>query len=290
MSLSSKPYAVQPARRPTPDVQYNCTSPSAQLDDTVKSPSKSPPPISRHTSPHDVVLARMRGLPTPADGTDAKNHPESLQADDLPQVAQAADSVDAPSPSSVSLSTANNPAGPREVLHDPFDGSPIGLLAANTQGRQSQQQPSSIRGDVRAPEGGSRDEDLWVHLSRVLDLQNQVAKMHLEMESVRPSVGKSKASGRGPARKTAKGKAGSDDHSDNVVEGIDVEAEDAHEGDEEGVEVEGDEEAERKKAREAEFAGLADHFEGRNESINAIMGRVSKCIFLYMVSANNDMV
>ena len=254
-------------RRPTPGLRRNHISPSAQRDDTVKSPSQSPPPISQYTSPHDAVLARMRGWPTPVGGirVDAKNHPESLQADGQPQ---AAESVDAPSPSSVThCSTANNPAGPREVLYDPFDGSPLGLLAAESRGRQSQQ-------------GRLKDDDLWVHLSRVLDLQNQVAKMHLEMESVRPNDGKGKAAGRGQSsRRTAKGEAGGGNHSDKVADGIDVRIEDAHEGDEEGVEVEGDEEAERKKAREAEFAGLADHFEGRNESINAIMGRVSQYSF-----------
>jgi hypothetical protein len=135
------------------------------------------------------------------------------------------------------------------------------------------------------PEGGPKEEELWVHLSRVLELQNQVAKMHLEMEAVGPNDGKSKAAGRDRGRKKGKGEAGVGDHTDNLAEGVDkgIGVEDAPEVDDEGDEVEGDEEAESKKAREAEFAGLADQFEGRNESINTIMGRVCDYSFSHTV-------
>jgi hypothetical protein len=258
-------------RRPTADLQRQDTSPSIQPQDPVKVLSKSPPLISRYSSPHDAVLAQMRGLPTPADATDAKNHHDGLRISHHPQPAE---SVDAPSPS-VSYSTANNPAGLRQVLHDPFDGSPVGIIS-HSHGHQLQQQHGGVPGNVRVPEGGHKEEELWMHLSRVLELQNQVAKMHLEMESVGPNDGKSKAAGRGRARRKGKGETGSNDHTDNIAEGMDegIGAYDAPEADEEGVEVAGDEEAESKKAREAKLAGLADHFEGRNESINAIMGRV----------------
>lgn len=250
-SLGSKP----------DNVQLTGTEPRP-TEDTVKFPSRS---SLWYSSPHDVVLAQMRGLPTPANSTDAKT--ESPLADHRPQTTE---SVDAPSPSSVSYSTANNPAGPREVLHDPFDGSPVGLLVS--QGQQQQQQHGDVSGNARAPEGEHKEEELWLHLSRVLDLQNQVAKMHLEMESVGPNDGKNRTMGRGRARRKGKWEGGSGDHPDNVAEGIMVD--NGPEGDEEGVEVAGDEEGESKKAREAEFAGLADQFEGRNESINAIMERL----------------
>jgi hypothetical protein len=209
----------------------------------------------------------MRGLPTPVNGTDT-NDPGGI-----PDHPQTADSViTATTASPVSCSTTanlNNPSPAKEVLHDPFDGSPLGLVS------ESQQQ-GGVPGHVR----GQKDEELWVHLSRVLELQNQVAKMHLEMEAVGPNDGKGKVAGRARARRKGKQEAGSSDHSDTgagVKEGMrggGIGLEDAPEGDEEGVEVAGDEEAEIKKAREAEFAGLAHQFVGSNESINAVMGRV----------------
>lgn len=211
----------------------------------------------------------MRGLSTPTDGANTKD-PESLHADH----SQTVESTDVASPSNVSHSTGNNQAVPKEILHDPFDGSPLGLLAS--QGQQMQQQHAGVPGDAPVPEGAHK-KDLWIHLSRVLELQNEVAKMHLEMENVGPNDGKSKAAGRGRARTKTNleaGGGGSTNYfaAEGMNKGIGVE--DAPEGDDEGVEVAGDEEAENKKAREAQFAGLADHFKGRNESINAIMERV----------------
>jgi len=256
-------------QRPTSDQQQHSnsgSSSSAELDENIKSPRRSPPPISQYSSPHDAVLAQMRGLPTPIDDTDT-NDPGSI-----PDHPQTADSViTATTASPVSCSTTanlNNPPPAKEVLHDPFDGSPLGLISDS-------QQQGGLPGHVR----GQKDEELWVHLSRVLELQNQVAKMHLEMEAVGPNVGKGKVAGRARARRKGKQEAGSSDHSDTgagVKEGMrgGIGLEDAPEGDEEGVEVAGDEEAEIKKAREAEFAGLAHQFVGSNESINAVMGRL----------------
>jgi len=249
----------------TVDKQHAVTAPNEALDNTLK-PS---PPIIRNSSPHDAVLAQMRGLPNSVDSSMALHADHHLQA---------AKSVDGSSPSPISYSTVNNPTGTRELLHDPFDGSPLGLLVSSDSQVHQPQKQDDTPGDVPVPECVPKEE-LWVHLSRVLELQNQVAKMHLEMEAVGPSDGRSKAAGRGRARRKSKGQPGSSDHTDNimgVVRGIskDVGLEDVPEGDEEGVEVAGDEEAENKKAREAAFASLADQFEGRNESINAIMGKV----------------
>jgi hypothetical protein len=205
----------------------------------------------------------MRGLPAPTDGIDVDN-PGSI-----PDHPQTTDSV--VTATTASASTAANSNTAKEVLNDPFDGSPLGVISDSQQ-----------HGGVPGHDRGQKDEELWVHLSRVLDLQNQVAKMHSEMEAVGPNHGKGKASGRGRAHRKGKQEAGSSDHSDagtGVKEGMrgGIRLEDAHEGDEEGVEVAGDEEGEIKRAREVEFAGLADQFVGSNESINAVMGKV--CFF-----------
>ena len=113
-----------------------------------------------------------------------------------------------------------------------------------------------------------RSEELWAQLSRVLELQTDIARTHAEMESIGIGKGKAKL---GESKDTGKKEAedGSKTHgqfqTDPGSEEYDVEGE--------GVEVD-DEETERNRAREEEFAKLADQFEGRKKSINEIMSKV----------------
>lgn len=145
-------------------------------------------------------------------------------------------------------------SAPNTKLYDPFDGSTLGTVI-----------PTETRthGDGMSVHVEGSNEELWAHLSRVLDLQKQIARMHVDMEGV--GQGKqTDGKGKGPAfTRPRKSSAAS-------VPEPEI-------GDEEGVGVV-DEESEKLKAREREFKKLATQFEGRKEAINEMMTKV--CILL----------
>ena len=143
----------------------------------------------------------------------------------------------------------------RETLTDPYDGTTLGVLVPNTPC------PTSTSG-----EGQLGNEELWTQLSRITDLQTEVARMHLEMEGLGNGAGKGKGkSGENRHRRRRRSEVGRQSQSDTGLEEYDAE----------GIEMD-DEETEQNRAREEEFAKLADQFEGRKESINNIMSKVKR--------------
>lgn len=153
----------------------------------------------------------------------------------------------------------------REHLSDPYDGSNIGIfLPPLPDATDHPPRGTSVPGARDLP----KNEELWAQLSRVLELQTDIARTHAEMESIGMGKGKGKL---GESKDAGKKEAedGSKTHgqfsTDPGSEEYDVEGE--------GVEVD-DEETERNRAREEEFAKLADQFEGRKKSINEIMSKV----------------
>ncbi len=143
---------------------------------------------------------------------------------------------------------------PAARLYDPFDGSPLGIVTLA--------EPAVLSRETMAVSGeiGSGD-DVWTHLSRVLDLQHQIARMHVDMEGLGPGTDNK---GKGPL---GGGFARQRTTSTSSMPGGDIE-------DEEGIGV-ADEEAEKLKAREREFKKLATQFEGRKQAINNMMSKVS---------------
>ena len=148
-----------------------------------------------------------------------------------------------------------------EILHDPFEGKSLGTLVP----------PNPIlrpEAHTNLSEAARKNEELWTHLSRVLELQSKVATMHVEMEGIRgrPGEGKGKG-GLKTGRSWEEGMGmGVRSRATSMAGGGG--------GEDEGVGVEGDEEAEKNKAREEEFANLAEKFEGTKDSINDIMSTV----------------
>ncbi|KAF8078902.1 hypothetical protein FPV67DRAFT_1466805 [Lyophyllum atratum] len=243
-------------------------------DDSLKPSHKTPP--TSFTSPHDAILAKMRGQPLEEDTDDGliRDYTPAPQNDER---------LDGRSPTD---STPHDPNAQKDYLYDPYDGTPIGVLAPSD---PHSPHHTGFKGTGAPPtrrmDSGSKEEQ-WVHLSRVLDLQNEVAKMHLEMEGVGTSDGKGKATGKGRGRGKGKGLGDPNigerrEWGDSARKGkakrkatSDSIGTDTHDGDEEGVDAAGDEELEIKKAREEQFANLDDQFEGRKESIQEIMNKL----------------
>jgi hypothetical protein len=134
------------------------------------------------------------------------------------------------------------------AIYDPFDGSFLGSLVAPDHNVQPEEHGKL--NDVAA-----KNEELWSHLSRVLELQNQISRMHLDMEEIGMNVSDPKGKGKGTrSRATSVSRVVIDD-----AEG------------EEGIGGTFDEEAERNKAREEQFSNLSGQFRGKKEAINGIM-------------------
>lgn len=143
------------------------------------------------------------------------------------------------------------------MLNDPFDGSEIGTLTL------MDTHPSPTQ-TMSYP--GGNTEELWTHLSRVLELQSEIARMHVNMEGIgnkTADYGKGKPKSKSTRQSTKSWKTPGTSTSNEEDEGVDVNAE-------------VDEEEAKDREREEEFAQLADQFEGRREGINEIMSRVSK--------------
>ncbi|KAJ7808242.1 hypothetical protein B0H14DRAFT_2870678, partial [Mycena olivaceomarginata] len=136
-----------------------------------------------------------------------------------------------------------------DAIYDPFDGQKIGSILAPDHNVQPEE--GGRLNDVAA-----KNEELWSHLSRVLELQNQISRMHLDMEEIGPNADP-KGQGKGTRSRAAS------------VSRVVID----DEGDE-GIGGKRDEEAERNKAREEQFSNLAGQFRGKKEAITAIMTKL----------------
>jgi hypothetical protein len=267
---------------------------------------------SAFSTPHDAVLAALQAPAPKPVATDTSNRPGSTRDDQV-------NSPDIPEPvgdiqsrmealNLRSNTPTSNMAGaarstPTELLLDPFDGSVLGVLVpkqddGTNPGSKSRSQVNlpgtldSLSGAPGPPRAGN--DAVWSHLTRILDIQSQISKQHLEMEG----IGTVKA---GDAKRKAHKRAtrglGGDGFGVTPLATPEVGVEEPlvlpslrsrgralsnvstissaseGEGDEEGVNVPS-EEAEEKRLREEEFEKLANQFEGRKEAINDIMSKV----------------
>ena len=265
-------------------------SPRNSLD----KPQKSAFPAA-YSTPHDAVLAELHSSP------DRVASPETADLNLL-------STNITPTPSLHPYQPSRLPSP--DILIDPFDGTSLGTLVPHSQDSERQldhHTPSQI--NLASPEIGpssasnavAPSELVWSHLSNILDLQSQISKMHLEMESIGSSKAadvkskkhayshKSTLSNVSITGATSGNKrAGPEDLSvppgsktrdrglsASTISSISSSAE--PEGDEENVEVPS-EEAEKNKAREEEFASLANQFEGRKQAINNLMGKVCSLV------------
>ncbi|TFK77378.1 hypothetical protein BDN72DRAFT_891122 [Pluteus cervinus] len=216
---------------PTPNVEER--DPAAKLKQALRD----------FSSPHDEVLSQLYGQPLPSDSAPVGggNAPTGTGV------------VDANRPVLTPILMSRSQSSNRdrlnalgETLYDPFDGTPIGPLVAPD---------SSLSNDTN-------DDALWSHLSKIVDLQNQVAHKHTEMEGVGSKSGDAKGKHKATTKvvptpyRGGAPSVGDGDGGDN----------DADEGDDDD-----DEESNQERLREEEFARLAGQFDGRKKAIGNIM-------------------
>jgi hypothetical protein len=143
-----------------------------------------------------------------------------------------------------------------ELMGQPFTSSTGNEAVEEMQAksRNSVDDISSIDGransdldiDDSTPAAKEKGQGIWSHLSNILELQGEIAHMHVEMEG----IGAKNADGRRSATRKA-----------NQDWGVD------------GVEHDADMDADT--AREEDFAALAGQFAGRKADIDKIMNKVS---------------
>lgn len=231
--------------------------------------------FTAYTTPHDTILADLQRRNRSPESPFETHSPLDANVEEKPRSRV---ELGLSPTSSVNIATPKPAAQAVDVLFDPFEGTSHGvLLPRESNGHEE----SSRRVDSECITAGA-DEIVWSHLSRVLKLQSQIANMHVKMEGI--SLGKPGDSKKGQGQPPG----GTTDVEDDKkmysavlrprpraisnVSTIGTEGE--PEGDEEGVSM-GDEEAEKNRAREEEFAKLADQFEGKKDSINEIMNKLA---------------
>jgi hypothetical protein len=232
-----------------------------------------------YTTPHDIVLSDLHGTFLKSDSNDTPSDPALDAASQVP-VKEAAQQSTSRLPSS-------------EVLMDPFDGSVLGVLLPQGQGSDSQN-PSQVNlsntpfenaaTGMNANPAGS--EAVWSQLSRVLDIQGEISKMHLDMETI--GLNKTRTGSDNLKRKKSHSKRhhkattemGREDISGvnwprkraiSTVSTISSSGE--PESDETGNFQ--DDEDEKSRIRGEEFAKLSSQFVGRKEAIHDIMAKAS---------------
>ena len=255
-----------------PGVVY--TSPRSSLD----KPQKRLP----YSTPHDAILADLHASP---------GRVASPESTDINLVISSTPSLHSYQPSRLSSP---------DLLLDPFNGTSLGTLLPHSQDSEvppdhSQAMPSQV--NLPSPEIAQNantaipSELVWSHLTSIMDLQSQISKKHLEMESIghvdvkskkhvfshKPTLSTASPTGissgakrtvpESPARERALDTASTISSSDSDREGDEANVDDPSE------------EAEKNRAREEEFASLAHQFEGRKEAINDIMVKVCKLSF-----------
>lgn len=253
---------------------------------------RKPPPLTTFTTPHDLVLSDLHGTFLKAG------------SNDIFDSAPVRENQDAASQGPGKESSSSN------ALLDPFDGSVLGVLLPQGQGFESEN-PSQINLANNPLESGMNanpmgSEAVWSQLSRVLDIQGEISKMHLDMEKIglnRTGTGTESWKGKKshwkkhqkapPENLGPSSQLGHEDISGmnwpreramSTVSTISSSGE--AEGDEAVVNFQDDDE-EKSRIRGEEFARLSSQFEGRKEAIHGIMAKASLTINLCLVQTDS---
>ena len=223
--VSGKERAREDPFPPPDDHSRQVSEQQTQLPPTLR-PSLERGVTTAVSTPHDKVLAELLSQ-RPGPSTDRPG-----TASEIPEAVSGRNEAE----------TNYRPQSPgRNLLHDPFAGSLIGLSIQDN-GDHAQ----NGRADFEA-----RKEDLWSHMGDIRDIQTQIANMHVAMEN----IGLGHQADQLSVERV---------HSTTASEG--EKWEDAVEGE--------DDEVKERDAREQEFTKLANKFQGRKEATDNIMTKV----------------
>ena len=268
----------------------------AQRTSTEKAPKRAFP--TAFTTPHDAIIVDLQApvaRPIPMDTPSATDEQVASPEPEFTAALEPRADPKFLSPMSGPQYSSLQQSPRTQLLLDPFDGNVLGVLvphqeqgSANEDMSPSQVNLSTNRDANVTNNIDTRSEAVWAHLSRIVDLQGQLSKMHLEMEDI--------GTGKATDSKRKKHKQRDDGAPETPNPGLGPEDplvppglqprkramstgsrgsfSGEADGDEEGVNMPS-EEAEKDRIREEEFAKLATQFEGRKEAINDIMGKAS---------------
>jgi len=127
-----------------------------------------------YSTPHDAILADLHGSP------DRVTSPEST---DVNLVITPTPSLHPYQPSRLSSP---------DLLFDPFNGTSLGTLLPHSQDSEVLPDLHSMPSQInlpspeveKNPNTAIPSELVWSHLTNIMDLQSQISKKHLEMESI----------------------------------------------------------------------------------------------------------
>ncbi|KAG0707474.1 hypothetical protein DFH29DRAFT_627055 [Suillus ampliporus] len=209
---------------------------------------------ARFLTPHDDILANLqRHLPSGALPEQQSLPPDAPQGSSLNLGSSA---VETSLFTSESL-PIHEPA--KEIMYEPSTG-------------------QRLCDYVPTPARSGADDELWSHLSHILEVQSEIAKMHVDMENVglRTTRGHSGPAvpERGAKTDTARNETGKHRRRNETL----GEEEDNEDSDEatEGEESDGniDDEVFGRRKREEEFTRLAERFAERKVAIDSVMDKL----------------
>jgi len=195
---------------PRPVTKTSHRQPSLPLQQETAHPTQAPlePVVAAVPSPHDAAVSEVH----------AKLH----QVEQLSPTARSS----GPSSEHPLADASTTPKPPPDPLFDPATGFQRGFF------------------EPEAPTGSGDSEQLrdeaWAHLTRIRELQSEIATMHMHMEGIGDGSG-----------------------STDVEVDVDID-----------VDTVPSQEEEEAAKREKEFAKLPGRFKGRSDNINAIMAKL----------------
>ncbi|KIM47739.1 hypothetical protein M413DRAFT_22347 [Hebeloma cylindrosporum] len=161
---------------------------------TEKAPKRAFP--SAYTTPHDAIIVDLQA-PTarsmPVDAPSATDEQVVSPEPEFPATREPRADPKFLSPGPQYSGVQQQQQSPRsQLLLDPFDGSVVGVLVPHQEQGSVNEDMSPSQVNLATNRDASpstnnietRSEAVWTHLSRILDLQGQLSKMHLEMEDI----------------------------------------------------------------------------------------------------------
>ncbi|KAH0838031.1 hypothetical protein J3R83DRAFT_6271 [Lanmaoa asiatica] len=270
----------------TSDAPTSLDATTYQRDSAQITKRVSPPECLEETlfTPQDTIVAQVFGKSVPPATDPARATPPPQPSGSL----MTSDSLPPPFSMQTAPSSSARP-GPTLTIYDPFSGAKLG--------EHTPISPSTATPGDSTPLPTADDRKLWSSLERILELQAEIAAMHVNMEGVGgrglgnthtggiPSVGVGEGGNAGPVKRSRRGQTlpvGDEEPEEHeresgatgrAVSEISTDhsgGEDEDEDDEDEDDIHGY----GKRRRDEEFARLAEQFAQRRVAIGGIMNKL----------------